>query len=63
MTTQQIAAYLERINMAEPKEPTLEYLTELQMAHISSIPFENLDFRRNVPVELDGEHLFKKIID
>lgn len=44
--------------MVEPKELTLEYLTELQIANVSSIPFENLDFRRNVPVELDREYLF-----
>lgn len=62
MTPQQISAYLKRIKIEKPEKLTLDYLTALQMAHVSNIPFENLDFKRDVPVELDRQHLYEKII-
>ena len=38
-------AYLERIGYEGPVEPTLEVLDALQLAHATTIPFENLDIR------------------
>lgn len=38
-----LAAYLDRIGLAGPVEPTIEGLTEAMARHIAAIPFENLD--------------------
>lgn len=62
MTTQQVRAYLDRIHMEAPQQPDFEYLAKLQMAHVTYIPFENLDMMNNVPLIIDREHLFDKII-
>jgi len=49
-----IDAYCARIGFAGPREPTLDTLRALHLAHSVAIPFENLDARlgRAVPVEL-----------
>lgn len=63
MTPQQIHAYLERIGMVGiPVTQDLEYLTKLQYAHITHIPFENLDIMRGIPVSLNRKDLFEKIV-
>ena len=38
-----LEAYLERIGLTGPIEPDLEGLERLQRAHLSTVPFENLD--------------------
>ena len=37
-------------------------LAELHRAHVTSIPFENLDPRRGIPVSLDPEDLERKLV-
>jgi N-hydroxyarylamine O-acetyltransferase len=50
-------AYLERIGVhGHPS------LAELHRAHLCSIPFENLDPHRGVPVSLDQEALERKLV-
>lgn len=62
MSREKINAYLNRIRMDAPVSPDLEYLTRLQAAHISHIPFENLDIMAGKQLSLDREHLYDKII-
>ena len=62
LTELQIEQYLARIGIAKAKEPTPEFLAELHYAHISHVPFENIDVMKGVEVSLDREHLFEKII-
>lgn len=62
MTEEQIKEYLSRINLDPPKQPDLAYLSRLQMAHMSAIPFENLDIMENKRISLDRETLFDKMI-
>lgn len=62
MTSQQVDLYLDYIGMERPEALDLEYLTRLQMAHVSNVPFENLDILRKVPLSLKREHLFEKIV-
>jgi len=50
-------AYLERIGLSG--RPGLE---KLHRAHASSIPFENLDPHRGVPVSLEAEDLERKLV-
>jgi N-hydroxyarylamine O-acetyltransferase len=57
-----VNAYLERISYSGPVTPTLETLRELHYAHLLAVPFENLDIHRGVPIVLDEERLFDKIV-
>ena len=50
-------AYLERIGLRG--RPSLR---EVHRAHVSAIPFENLDPHRGVPVSLDEEALERKLV-
>jgi N-hydroxyarylamine O-acetyltransferase len=56
------AAYLERIGYHGPLEPTSETLRRLHLAHLVSVPFENLSIHRGEPIHLDDEALFEKIV-
>ena len=56
------AAYLQRINYAGPLEPSAETLRQLHLAHLLSVPFENLSIHRREPIVLDDAALFEKIV-
>ena len=56
------AAYLARIDYKGPLEPTLETLKGLQFAHVSAIPFENLDIMLGKTISLDLPHLEAKLV-
>ncbi len=58
-----VDAYLRRIAYSGPTEPTLETLRGLHVAHLLSVPFENIDIpllRR--PLDIRPEALFDKIV-
>ena len=55
-----INKYLERIHYSGPLAPTLEVLSKLQLAHLMTVPFENLDIHTNTKIDLN--HLFDKIV-
>jgi N-hydroxyarylamine O-acetyltransferase len=55
-------SYLARISYSGPLEPTLETLRALHYAHLLAVPFENLDIHRGVPIVLDEERFFDKIV-
>jgi N-hydroxyarylamine O-acetyltransferase len=57
-----IAAYLDRIAYEGPLEPTAETLRRLHLAHLYSVPFENLSIHWGEPIELDDEALFEKVV-
>jgi N-hydroxyarylamine O-acetyltransferase len=53
------AAYLERLGLSEGEHPTLQ---AIHRAHATSIPFENLDPHRGIPVSLVQEDLERKLV-
>jgi N-hydroxyarylamine O-acetyltransferase len=53
------AAYLERIGLSASERPTLQ---AIHRAHATSIPFENLDPHRGIPVSLVQEDLERKLV-
>jgi N-hydroxyarylamine O-acetyltransferase len=53
------AAYLERVGLSASERPTLQ---ALHRAHATSIPFENLDPHRGIPVSLAQEDLERKLV-
>ena len=57
-----VTAYLERIGHAGPAAPTAEALRTLHLAHLLTIPFENLDIHLGRPITLDENRLFAKIV-
>ncbi len=56
-------AYLERINYRGALAPSAEVLRDLQVAHLLSVPFENLSIHAGQPIVLDDEALFRKIVE
>ncbi len=60
--TLDLGAYLSRIGHDGPVEPTVECLEALHLAHVTSIPFENLDILLGRPIRLDLESLQGKLV-
>jgi N-hydroxyarylamine O-acetyltransferase len=56
------AAYLQRINYHGSLEPTAQTLRDLQLAHLLTVPFENLSIHWKQPIVLNDDALFEKIV-
>jgi len=54
--------YLERIQFSLPLKPDAETLHGLQLAHMLAVPFENLDIGLKLPIRLDKQSLWEKIV-
>ncbi|MEW6196665.1 MAG: arylamine N-acetyltransferase [Bacteroidota bacterium] len=54
--------YLNRIGIGKIYSPSYEFLAELQLKHLCSIPFEDLDIPDRGRIILDIERIYKKII-
>jgi N-hydroxyarylamine O-acetyltransferase len=57
-----VKKYLLRIGIDEIRPPSLDFLTELQNAHMLSIPFEDLDIPDRAKIILNLERIYQKII-
>jgi len=57
-----LGAYLRRIGFAGDLVPTRATLAALQLAHATSIPFENLDILLGVPIRLDLASVEAKLV-
>lgn len=64
MEMNKIAAYFERIGLEIPEKivPDSELLKQLQFAHCTTVPYENLDIIRGIPLSLNEDDLFEKIV-
>jgi N-hydroxyarylamine O-acetyltransferase len=58
-----VNAYLERILYRGSLAPTAATLRELQVAHLLTVPFENLSIHSSEPIVLNDEALFTKIVE
>jgi N-hydroxyarylamine O-acetyltransferase len=58
-----IKAYLQRINYHGALAPSAETLRALQLAHLLTVPFENLSIHAGEPIVLEDEALFTKIVE
>jgi len=66
LATNVVDRYLGRIGVTADREqlkPTLATLATLQLAHLSTVPFENLDIVNSRPVTTDLAHSVKKVVD
>ena len=57
-----IDAYLERINYQGSRDVNAETLRALQVAHLLSVPFENLSIHAGEPIVLNDDALYTKIV-
>lgn len=57
-----VDAYLDRIGAPRTGAADVARLRALHHAHLTTVPFENLDIHLGVRVSLDGEDLFDKIV-
>ena len=56
--------YLERIGINRADlTPSPELLRELQLAHLYSVPYENIDITEGVPLSLDPDALYEKVVE
>lgn len=58
----EVHAYLERIRYRGPVTPTTETLRDLHVAHLLTVPFENLSIHAGEPIVLDCAALFQKVV-
>lgn len=58
-----IEKYLTRFNASSYKEISLQNLGQLQYLHLQHIPFENLDVIRKVPIYLNLDTIYNKIVN
>lgn len=56
------ALYLKRIGFEGPVRDDYDTLKRLQHAHLSTVPYENLDILAGKPLSYDAESLFRKIV-
>lgn len=59
---EKIQAYLNRIGFSGIPAMTYDSLQRLQRLHLQTIPYENLDIMRNIPLSLEPKDLFEKIV-
>lgn len=57
-----VSHYLARIGYTGPREATSSVLEALQVAHLRTVPFENLSIHRREPIVLREDALYDKIV-
>ncbi len=57
-----IDGYLQRINYTQLVRPDVNTLHGLQLAHMQSIPFENLDIGLKRPIQINDQALWNKLV-
>jgi len=57
-----IESYLERIGIDERPAVDINSLAKLQNQHLLNVPFENLDIHWEIPIELNIEKFYDKIV-
>ena len=55
-------AYLHRIGLRRSPAPDVGGLKVLHRAHLQNVPFENLHIRARIPIELQPDRLYDKIV-
>lgn len=58
-----VEAYLERIGLSETPPINIDGLTQLQRAHLATVPFENLDVVAGVEVRTDLAWSLDKVVN
>lgn len=59
---EKLKKYFERIEYTGPTDRTSETLSGIQKAHLEHIPYENLDILAGIPLSLDEDYLYDKMV-
>ncbi|WP_440064444.1 arylamine N-acetyltransferase family protein [Streptosporangium sp. OZ121] len=62
MDESQITHYLDRLGVTRPAEPDVRSLRALQLAHLRTVPFENLSIHLGEAISLEPDALFDKVV-
>jgi N-hydroxyarylamine O-acetyltransferase len=62
MSAIDLDAYLNRIGYTGPRDVNLETLRGVHRAHLTTVPFENVDVVLKRPIRLDPASLYRKIV-
>ena len=63
MSKAMVSEYLERIAFGVfPDAATVAVLKRLQQQHLLNIPFENLDIHHSIPITIDTDKFFAKVV-
>ena len=62
LTQEQLGAYLSRIEFTGVPGRGYDTLAAVQRGHLTHIPYENLDILRGVPLSLEEDALFDKLV-
>jgi N-hydroxyarylamine O-acetyltransferase len=57
-----VGAYLDRIAYDGPIHANVETLRHVHRAHMTAVPFENLDIHLDVPIELSVPAFYEKVV-
>jgi N-hydroxyarylamine O-acetyltransferase len=63
LSAAQLQRYCARLGYDGPRAATLTTLRALHRAHLLAIPYENLDIHLGLPLTLDGDAMFTKLVD
>lgn len=58
-----VTPYLKRIGLEQADDAHFETLKKLQYQHMLRVPFENLDGMRGIPIVLDVDAFYEKIVE
>jgi len=58
----EIQAYLRRIGFEGVPKKDFATLSRLQSQHLKTVPYENLDIMRDIPLSLEIEDMYEKIV-
>ena len=61
-TKKQVDLYLKKIDYKDDIKIDSKTLDKLQIAHLTHIPYENLDVLNKKPLSLEADDLFNKIV-
>src|SRR5690349_19428106 len=63
LSSTQLSRYFARVGYSGDAKVSLATLRDLHRAHLLSIPYENLDIHLGVPLTLDEDRIFAKLVD
>src|SRR3954469_25844344 len=57
-----VAAYLDRLGVPDPGEPSLRALRALHRAHVECVPYEVLDVQLGRPTTVDPKESVRRVL-
>ena len=63
LNTEQIETYMARIGFDGALDGSVSTLSRLQQCHLHTVPYENLDILYGIPLSLDVQAVYTKIVE